>query len=400
MNKIKNAIKIIENNLGINIKEFSHASVIDHQYFVYKEELDFLELHELHFEDLDALQPVFETVKRLHFQDCTFNTNNIVEGFRQFTVLEQVNISITEDTNSTPADSILTIQSFLQLEKLKELELLIDYEMLSANTVILDFKELKSIERLRIFSYNVNSDKMIVFRGAEYLNNLKKLELECECMIHDLNKFKNLQHLCTESIHLQITDKLETLKTLEVSVLKDDYSIYSLEQFSNLENLKISSCNNVQLGKLEKLKRLILSVDDDLEDTTRFDQLPNLEELELHLRGNSEIKNLDKLINLKALNLHYDNGVRSKISNIYGLKNLKQLEYLNLYNNNISDIRVLNELPNLKEVNLGCNDITEEEAKKQLKKPVALHFLGLPIRPKTNVPWDIWNNIDRIKTKS
>ncbi|WP_420572731.1 leucine-rich repeat domain-containing protein [Kordia sp.] len=394
MNRIKNTIKIIENNLGISLKAFPHASGIDQQYFIHKGKLRFLEFHELHFENLDALKPVFQIVKRLIFYDCTFNTNTIVEGFKQFTALEHVVVNITEDTNLTTADSILTVQAFLQLENLKELEILIDYEKLPANTVILDFKELKNIERLRIHSYNVNSDKMIVFKGAEYLTKLKKLELECDCMIADLNKFKKLQHLCTESFHLQITDKLKTLKTLEISVLKDDYSIYSLEQFPNLENLKISSCNSIQLGKLEKLKRLVLSPGDDLEDATRFDQLPNLEELELHLSDSAEIKNLDKLTNLKSLNFGYENGVPSKITNIDGLKNLKQLEYLNLYNNNISDISVLNELPNLKEVNLGCNDITEEDAKKQLKKPVVLYFSGLPVRPKTNVPWGIWGNID------
>lgn len=387
MNLIEQAINAIEKNLQISIKEWSKASAAETQYYVTDEKFISLQLTDLHFENFDALQPVFNMVKQLQFFDCTFttsNTHNIVKGIQQFTALETIFIN---------SGCVTTIKTFLQLETIKELHLIIDYETIPTNTLILDFKKLKSIKSLRLYSYNVNTDKMFVFKGAEYLTTLERLTLECDCIIDELNKFKNLRYLKTESIQLQITDRLESLKTLEIKALKDNYTIYSLEQFPNLENLNITGCNNINLGVLKKLK--ILSIGSrgfKLENAKFFDNLPNLEQLEFNECKITEINNLDKLSNLKVLNL-YENHT---IENIDGIENLKNLEYLNLYDNKISDISVLNKLPKLKEVNVAGNNITQEDVDKQLQKPEIARFLHRGWRPASDVPFYIWDSVDEI----
>ncbi|GAA5097280.1 hypothetical protein GCM10023210_32130 [Chryseobacterium ginsengisoli] len=387
MNLIEQAINAVEKNLKIRIKEFDKAHAAETQYNLLDEKFISLQLTDLHFDDLDALQPLFNIVKALHFFDCTFttsDTDNIVKGIRQFTALETILVD---------SGCVTTIKTFLRLETIKELQLIIDYEMIPTNTLILDFKELKSIKNLRLYSYNVGSDKMFVFKGAEYLTNLEKLTIECDCIIEELNKFKNLKYLKTESIQLQATERLESLKTLEIVALKDEYTIYTLEQFPNLENLKIRRCNNINLGELKKLKILSISSREfELEKSTAFENLPNLEQLEFNECKITEIKNLDKLSNLRVLNL-YENYT---IENIDGIENLKNLEYINLYENKISDIRVLNKLPNLKEVNVAGNNITQEDVDQQLEKSEIARFLHRAWRPKSDVPFYIWDSVEEI----
>ncbi|MDQ1161445.1 hypothetical protein QE422_001813 [Chryseobacterium sp. SORGH_AS 447] len=122
-----------------------------------------MKLSNLHFENFDALQPVFGIVTCLNLDNCTFNTNNIVDELKQFTTLESI---IARPTSSVAAEA------FLQLEMIKELELYIDYEIIPTNALILDFKGLKSIKKILLHCNNVESDKVIVFKGAEYLNTL------------------------------------------------------------------------------------------------------------------------------------------------------------------------------------------------------------------------------------
>ena len=381
MNTIEQAIDTLQKKLQISIKEFSKAAANENQYYLIDEEFISLQLTNLHFENFDSLQPVFKMVKGLEFDDCTFNTDNIIEGLKQFSVLESINLD---------ANSLATIEPFLQLETIKKLDLIIDDEIIPTNGLVLNFKGLKSIKNLRIFSYNVGTNKMIVFKGAEYLTTLEKLTIECDCIIDELNKFKNLKYLETESPQLQITDKLESLKTLEMNIYKEDYNIYSLEQFPNLENLNINGGYKINLGELKKLKILCISgMNFSLENISTFDNLPNLEQLELSNSSEiSEIKNLDKLSNLKVLNL----SENYEIENINGIENLKNLEYINLYKNNISDISVLNKLPKLKEVNVAGNNITQEDIEKQLEKPEIACFLSLPNVPE--VASNIWRNTD------
>ncbi len=382
MNLIEQAIDTIQKKSQICIKEFSKAAAHETQYFVRDDKLIVLQLSELHLENFDAFLPVFKIVKKLELFYCTFNTNNIIEGLKQFTELESICVTV---------DSILTVPFFLQLEMLKDLELFIDYDILPKNALTLDFKGLSNIENLRIYSDNVNSDKIIIFKGAEYLTTLKKLSLECDCLIDKLNKFKNLQYLHTECIHFHLTHKLETLKTLEIHAPHEGYKIDSLEQFPNLENLKITGYDYINLGELKKLKILsICSPRFELENTKAFNNLPNLEQLELMGCKISEIKNLDHLLNLKVINL----SENFTIKNINGLNKLTKLEYINLYKNQISDLNVLNKLPNLKEVNVAGNNINQEDANKQLDNPEIARFLCYPYMPANNVPFDIWKNIN------
>jgi len=386
MNLIEQAINAVEKNLNIRIKESSEAHAAETQYYVWDEKFISLEFTDLHFDNLDALQPLFNIVKDIHFFDCTFTTSdteNIVKGIQQFTALESIIVN---------SGCVTTIKTFLQLETIKELRLNIDYKILPTNTLILDFKKLKSIKSLTLYSYNVGSDRMFVFKGAEYLTNLEKLTIECDCIVEELNKFKNLKYLITESIQLQATERLESLKTLEIIALKDKHTIYSLEQFPNLENLNIRRCNTINLGELKKLKILSISSREfELEKSTAFDHLPSLEQLEFNECKITEIKNLDKLSNLKVLNL----AENYTIENINGIENLKNLEYINLYKNKISDVSVLNKLPNLKEVNVMSNEITDEDLNKQLEKPEILHFLNPWVRV-TDMPFDIWESVEEI----
>lgn len=384
MNLIEQAIKDVEKNLKTPIKEFLKANAYETQYVVRDEEFISLQLTELYFENFDALQPVFSIAKELDFNYCTFNIDYIVEGLKQFTVLESILLTVK---------SIDDIKPFLQLETIKNLELIIDYEVIPSNTVILNFKDLKSIESLRLYSYNVDTEKMFVFRGAENLTRLEKLSIECDCIIEELNKFRNLKYLKTESIQLQTTERMDSLETLDIIVLKDNYTIHSLEQFPNLKNLRISQCNQINLGELKKLKVLSISSRDfELEKSTAFENLPELEQLEFHECKITEIKNLKKLPNLKILNL-LENYT---IENIEEIEILKNLEFVNLNSNNISDIRVLNKLPKLKEVNVGENPITKEEVNKQLERPEIAAFLYLPWRPASDMPFDIWKRIDSL----
>ncbi|MDQ1161446.1 Leucine-rich repeat (LRR) protein [Chryseobacterium sp. SORGH_AS 447] len=209
-------------------------------------------------------------------------------------------------------------------------------------------------------------------------------------MIDELNKFKNLKYLETESPQLQITHRLESLTTLEMKICKEDYNIYSLEQFPNLENLNISSGYKINLGELKKLKILCIGgMNFGLENISTFDNLPNLEQLELYNSSEiSEIKNLDKLSNLKVLNL----SGNYEIENISGIEKLKNLEYINLYKNNISNVSVLNKLPKLKNVNVAGNKITQKDIEKQLEKPEIACFLSLPQIPE--IASNIWNRVN------
>jgi len=381
MTTIEQAIDTLQKKLNIFIKEYGVDDYSENEFFIIDEEFISLQLANLHFENFDVLQPVFEIVKSLNLDNCTFNTNNIVEGLKQFTALESIVVR---------PNSVATIEAFLQLEMIKELELYIDYEIIPTNALILDFKALKNIKKILLHCNNVENDKMIVFKGAEYLNTLEQLILLCDCIIEELNKFKNLKYLSTESLQLQITHRLESLTTLEMKIYKDDYNIYSLEQFPNLENLNIYGGYKINLGELKKLKILcISSVNFDLENTSTFDNLPSLEQLEFFNSSKiSEIKNLDKLSKLKVLNL----SENYEIENIDGIENLKNLEYINLYKNNISNISVLNKLPKLKEVNIAGNNITQEDIEKQLEKPEIANFLYLPHVPE--VASNIWNKVN------
>uniref|UniRef100_A0AAU6WL22 Leucine-rich repeat domain-containing protein n=1 Tax=Chryseobacterium endophyticum TaxID=1854762 RepID=A0AAU6WL22_9FLAO len=367
--------------MQVSIKEFSKAFAHENQYYLVDGKFISLQLTNLHFENFDTLQPVFKMVKKLEFDNCTFNIDNIVKGLKSFPALESINLE---------ANSVATIETFLQLETINELHLIINFETIPTNALILDFKGLKRIKSLRLYCENVDSDKMIIFKGAEYLNTLEKLVLECDCIIDELSKFKNLKYLYTESPQLQITHRLDSLTTLEMKIYKEDYNIYSLEQFPNLENLNINGGYKINLGELKKLKILCIGgMNFGLENISTFDNLPNLEKLELFNSSEiSEIKSLDKLSNLKVLNL----SENYEIENIDGIENLKNLEYINLYKNNISNVSVLNKLPKLKEVNVAGNNINQEDVEKQLEKPEVACFLSLPQIPE--IASNIWNKIN------
>lgn len=381
MTTIKQAIDTVQKNLQIYIMEKGAEDRSDHDYYVYDEKFISLGLSELHFENFDALQPVFEIVKTFHFYNCTFNADTIVEDFKRFTALETILVHV---------NSVESAQVFLQLEMIKVLELYIDYEIIKTNTLLLDFKGLKSIKQIILSCDNIDSDKMIVFKGAEYLTTLKTLILLCDCIVEDLNKFKNLKYLETKSIHLQVTHGAESITTLDINLhCKEDFNIYSLEQFPNLENLMINGECKINLGTLNKLKVLCISSGKfESQNDTIFDGLPNLEQLEFfNTNFSSETKNIGKLSNLKVLNISENNG----LENINWIESLKNLEYINLYQNKISNISVLNKLPKLKEVNVACNNITQEDVDQQLEKPELARFLFLPHAPE--VAFNIWGKV-------
>lgn len=334
-----------------------------------------LSISDVHFENFDALSPVFKTVKKLEiWWGCTFNEENLAENLTKFRALEQLSVTIT---------SVKTANDILCLENLNMLSIWIklDPETQPENTYILNVSALQNLHNLSLscISNSENNGNKFIIEGIGHLKNLKELCLECDCQleIEELSELTQLSKLTLYEVDIQSIPKVESLKTLSSSHrYLDEFNCAG--KFPNLENLKIEGFPSINIGQLNKLKILVMGARDfDLENATCFDHVPNLEQLSLTWCDIFVVKKIGQLKNLKFLDL----SENLELVNIDELETLKALEKLNLYDNKISDIRVLNKLPNLKQVGLAGNNIGRQEVAEQLDKPEIAYFMGRPHVP-------------------
>lgn len=371
MDTAEEVIKKIEEDLQIRFNESLMYSCYDTNNGVITE----LSITNVHFENFDALSPVFKTIKKLEiWWGCTFNEESLAEDIHKFTALEELSVC---------TKSIRATNDILCLEHLKRLSLWLklDTETQAENNHVLDVNALQNLDSLSLscITEPQNDRHKFIVGNIGQLKRLKELSLDCNCQleIEGLSELTQLSKLTLYDVDIQSIPKIESLKTLSSSHRYiDDFNC--AEKFPNLENLKIEGFLSINIGQLDKLKILVMGARDfDLGNANCFDHLPNLEQLSLTWCDIIAVKKIGQLKNLKILDL----SENKELVNIDELETLKALEKLNLFDNKISDIRVLNKLPNLKQVDLAGNNIGEEDVVKQLDKPEIACFMGRPHVP-------------------
>ncbi len=101
----------------------------------------------------------------------------------------------------------------------------------------------------------------------------------------------------------------------------------------------------------------------ELSDISGIKELKNLTHLNLQNNQLSDISGIQELKNLTHLNLR-----NNQLTNISGITELKDLTHLNLRNNQLTDIPGIQELKNLTYLNLRDNRLTNISVIKELKK--------------------------------
>ncbi len=184
----------------------------------------------------------------------------------------------------------------------------------------------------------------------------------------------------------KITDKgLDSFKNTEqVKILNLTGTTISdpgLKHLSSYPNLKAADLKYLQISgkgfenfKSDKLE--YLNLEQSTIENQYLDNLSNYRNLEILILIRTDISDISGISNLKSLQIL--NLAACPISDD-GLKNigqLKNLEQLTLVQNNISDsgIKYLTELENLKSLRLGANNITDSAVQKLSIMPSLLYL--------------------------
>lgn len=245
-----------------------------------------------------------------------------------------------------------------------------------------DLPKLPNLKKL----YVDNSEVALNLKGINKAQNLISVTLR-NCKLSEVDRLAdlpNLEYLDISSLHrTQVSDysslaRLSKLKYLNMSWTGyNQYNSFYLEDASfinsltNLEELYIyeTGITNYSLTKLNKLKKLTITecnTDEILKQLNVGGGIISLEELYVYadsLTTEGIKQYLSKAVNLKRLSL---GGIRSSVTSIEGLGNLKKLEYLYFDNEMafhlpMSAYSELSKLTNLQELTIPDDPHTVED---------------------------------------
>lgn len=325
-------------------------------------------------------------------------------SIEQLRILQQKYPYVTEAVFSTmirKPKEIFDVTSWVHLKKLSlevfsltKQELKILCQSKSINHLSLDFADrvLTSLEWGYIAALE-NLESLTLRRCPSSDRKIIKLLKGCK-------KLKHFTLMACQGVSPDILKKISSciqLVTLQLQLWdeRQEHTLESLEGFRNLEGFKLfGKCSNVQsLGSLKNLKNLSLNASDitDEQLTEIVIHLPHLKILSLdkcrkigdkavvaigeHLRGLEslslsccwdiqELSPLASMKNLKGLNL----SSCFRITNLFVLTYLCELEYLNLNHLSLSDFSLITVLKNLRNLHLSFCDMTDLPSLRELKK--------------------------------
>lgn len=287
----------------------------------------------------------------------TYKINNVLENLKYHKdKIQEISINVFNKNN---------IYNYLFIENnLKYFPILESVSIRYFNNKNYDYNNdfiimNNNIKKLKLIRSNIHLENLI------NINNLKILKLyDCD-LENKLNFdiFNNLEELEINNSSIKnndeyILNKLDKLKFLEISYLKDDELKLNLNFINNnllLERLyliKIKLITLPNLDNLVNLKKLNIS-DNNLTILPNLNNLKNLMELDISYNNLTNLPNLNNLINLYELDIS-----SNKLSNLSNLDNLKELYYLNISNNKLSYLPNLNKLKELHHLNISNNKLS------------------------------------------
>lgn len=217
-----------------------------------------------------------------------------------------------------------------------------------------DVSPLRSLTKLNYISLS-NIDALSGISPLGNLTNLKYLYINNTRTLSDISPLKNLRNLSELSLRdndisdINVLSNLTNLVTLVLSRNRKLSNITPLSNLSKLVNLHLDGIHITNVSALIKLVNLeLLNLNNDLWDsTTRI----------------SDISPLSGLLNLKSLQLSYNN-----ITDITPVANMHNLNWLELRSNRITDISPVKSLTSLEFLFLGSNRISDVNALRLLNK--------------------------------
>jgi|GEM_PF-5468629 len=195
---------------------------------------------------------------------------------------------------------------------------------------------------------------------------------------------ENLEVLSLADCAIENLSKVSAFSSLKKLSLNGNPLLHSAyENISKLQNLKdLELCSTTikdtsPLGSLINLKILNLSFNDDLIEVKGLKHLNSLSHIKLQF---SLVDNLEKIeVNE---NIEYMNVRTSEITHVAGLENYSNLKELILDGNGISKIEALGSLVNLKRLNISSTSIAKIEGLENLRN---LEVLDLSLQQITKI---------------
>lgn len=292
----------------------------------------------IEFEDKNLSKNLYKELKEISSKE---NFKLEIEGLiypSQAKYLKNLN-TIADNLGNNGITSLKGIEHFTNLKKLK-----------INNNNITDIKPLKKLNKLEVL--NIRNNKITDISPIKSLKSLKKIDLADNQIkeIKDNKILKDLKNINLENNNLKeinfSNDSFKKLENLNLMNNSIKYIDFSNSDFSNLKIIGLYNNN---------LKEINLS-------ESNFE---NLEILELHKNDletiDTEGSNFNKL---KKLNISENNN----LSDIYFIKNFKNLKELMADNINASTIEPLLSLKKLEKVFFISPSFDKEKAKNKKQR--------------------------------
>ncbi len=261
-------------------------------------------------------------------------------------------------------------------------------ELTWIETLVLSNEWLEYNPHTQHFDYkkSVNSGKnnniLSLSPALSSLKSLKRLFLQNQSSITDLNPIKNLIELTELNlIETQVNDlsQLSNLTNLRILILVKT-QIEDISPISNLHKLQVINFSMTRVNNLTPLTGLInlerlICFDTNISDLSPLSQLTELKEFACSSSLLEDLTPLKELAQLQFLSCPY-----TQVSDISPLISLSKLRIIILNSTNIEDITPLSNLTNLNAINLSSTKINNFSALINLSNLQEIYCSNTPIR--------------------
>ncbi|CAL5984347.1 Acidic_ribosomal protein P0 [Hexamita inflata] len=332
-----------------------------------------------------------ETIYNLNFTDELDVTNLSVLNCKNIK-LGKIPIKLTElriqNSNLTSIDG---------MEQMKLLQ--------TVSLVNIQINDIKPILcHTDLLSLTINNTKLTNLVGINHLKQLKYLNVMNNCIISikPLQELVNLKYLLLDNNFIQDLESLISNNnyTLEWIYYQNTPTDADIQQYLTdiKSNMQLSECKAVFVQQKSKTDQLIMQLETALctkHEAQIYDQ-------SLVINGNANIKDFRFVDSLPINSLTLNNCVNvkfahsptkitsltinnSKLTNVIGIENMRQLTYLNLKENEIFMIQPITQLPNLQQLILDNQQIEQSTCMYQKWNTSLSQIVGLAIG--ANIPF-------------
>ncbi|CAL6004811.1 Conserved_hypothetical protein [Hexamita inflata] len=307
-----------------------------------------------------SLIRTFENLKTSDNALVNYPEVEIIKVPKQLVSLSIINSKLTNTTG---------LEQMIQLQKIE----------LINNPV----SSIKPILGLRnVISLTINGSKLTNIVGLEQMKQLQYLNLKDNCIlvIMQIQALVNLNQVLIENNFIQDLEYLTQLPNYTFGWINQTQRVPTQTEFQNFINDTNSEMNVVQLQS--QLAPTILKTDQLLNGKQDQDQrtkyYPQIKNKILTITGDSQIQDFKFVEQLDVVNLQLNNCANvklnrtpsnilsltinnTKLANLIGLEQMKQLQYIDIRDNCIVSIEPIKYLVNLKQILIDNNFIQDME---------------------------------------